>query len=165
MQKMFRCLLLILAAAFCFDACADAAIKFDKLPLDLALKVVKGDGQRKLAYFTDMHCGYCKKLEKELKDVDNVTLYRFLYPIFPGSEEMVRNILCANDPNKTWDDWTQNSVLPPSRICATQTEKVLALGKMLHVEGTPMLIFSDGSMVPGYLPSATLELMLFAASQ
>ena len=117
------------------------AVDFDKLPFEIAVKRVKG----------------------ELKNMDNVTLYRFLYPIFPGSDEKVRNILCSADPNKTWEDWMLNGVLPPSGNCATQTEKVLALGKKLHVNGTPTLIFADGVQVPGYMPAADLEKALNGA--
>jgi len=140
------------------------AVEFDKLPFDLAIKRVKGNGERKMAYLTDPNCGYCKKLEGVLKNMDNVTLYRFLYPIFPGSDEKVRNILCSSDPNKTWEDWMLDGVLPPSGNCATQTQKVLALGKKLHVNGTPTLIFADGTQVPGYMPAADLEKALNGAS-
>ena len=134
------------------------------LPFELALKRVKGKGERVLAYLTDPNCGYCKKLEGELKNVDNVTLYRFLYPIFPGSDEKVRNILCSKDPNKTWEDWMLNGVPPPKGNCTTQTEKVSALGKKLHVDGTPSLIFADGRRVPGYMPAAELEKALNSAA-
>ena len=139
------------------------AVDFDKLPFELAVKRVKGNGQRKMAYLTDPNCGYCKKLEGALKNVDNVTLYRFLYPIFPGSDEKVRNILCTSDPNKAWEDWMLNGVQPPSGNCATQTEKVVALGKKLHVNGTPTIIFADGTQIPGYLPAAELEKALNGA--
>jgi thiol:disulfide interchange protein DsbC len=140
------------------------AVDFNSLPFELAVKKVKGNGSRKMAYLTDPNCGYCKKLEGVLKNVDNVTLYRFLYPIFPGSDEKVRNILCSSDPNKTWEDWMLNSVLPPSGTCATQTEKVIALGKKLHVNGTPTLLFADGTQVPGYMPAADLEKALNGAA-
>lgn len=140
------------------------AVDFNSLPIELAVKRVKGNGERKMAYLTDPNCGYCKKLEGELKNVDNVTLYRFLYPIFPGSDEKVRNILCSNDPNKTWEDWMLNGVQPPAGNCATQTDKVSALGKKLHVTGTPTLVFSDGTLVPGYLPAADLEKALNGAT-
>jgi thiol:disulfide interchange protein DsbC len=133
------------------------AVDFDKLPFEIAVKKVKGNGQRKMAYLTDPNCGYCKKLESELKNVDNVTLYRFLYPLFAGSDEKVRDILCTGDPNKTWEDWMVNGVQPPVGNCATQTEKVLELGKKMHVHGTPTLIFADGLQIPGYLPAAELE--------
>jgi thiol:disulfide interchange protein DsbC len=140
------------------------AVDFNNLPFEIAVKRVKGNGERKMAYLTDPNCSYCKKLEGVLKNVDNVTLYRFLYPIFPGSDEKVRNILCSSDPNKTWEDWMLDGVLPPSGNCATQTEKVLALGKKLHVNGTPTLIFADGTQVPGYMPAADLEKALNGAA-
>lgn len=133
------------------------AIEFDKLPLDLAVKKVKGNGKRKLAYFTDPNCGFCKRLEKELSKIDDVTLYLFLYPIFQGSEEIVRNVYCAKDPVKAWDDLMANGIAPAGASCRVPTDKVLALGRKLKVNGTPNLIFGDGMQVPGYLPAEELE--------
>ncbi len=135
------------------------AIDFNSLPLDLAVKMVKGDGKRRMAYFADPNCSYCKKLESELLHVDNVTLYRFLYPIFPGSEEKVRNILCSKDPSKAWEDWMTNAVQPASASCdnAARTDKVVELGKKMNVTGTPTLIFASGQLNPGYLSAEDLE--------
>jgi len=133
------------------------AIDFDKLPLELAVKKVKGNGKRKLAIFTDPNCTYCKRLEKELSGVSDVTLYLFMYPIFPGSAEIVRNVLCSKDPVKAWDDWMQREVRPAKAVCNTQTDKVMALGQKLHVNGTPNLIFGNGIQAPGFLPMQELE--------
>lgn len=133
------------------------AIDFDKLPLELAVKKVKGNGQRKLAIFTDPNCGFCRKLEKELSGVSDVTLYFFMYPIFPGSDEIVRNVLCSKNPIKAWDDWMLSEIAPAKAICDTQTEKVMALGQKLHVNGTPNLIFGNGIQSPGFLPLEVLE--------
>lgn len=133
------------------------AIEFDKLPLDLAVKRVKGNGKRKLAYFTDPKCGYCKRLEIELSKIDDVTLYIYLYPVFQGSDEIVRNVYCAKDPVKAWDDLMLNGVTPAGASCKTPTDKVLALGKKLRVNGTPNLVFGDGVQNPGYLPAEELE--------
>jgi len=141
------------------------AIDFDKLPLELAVKRVKGNGKRKMAYFSDPNCGYCKKLEKELSKVTDVTLYIFYFPIFQGSDVMVHNILCAKDPIKTWDEWMQSGMTPPDATCKSKvsTDKVLALGKKLRINGTPSLIFADGKHIPGYLPAEELEKNLNAA--
>ncbi len=139
------------------------AIDFDKLPLDLAVKRVKGNGKRKMAYFTDPNCGYCQKLEKELSKVTDVTLYLFMYPIFQGSDVMVRNVRCAKDPLKTWDDWMLHGVTPAVATCKVSTDKVTALGKKLRVNGTPNLIFANGVQNPGYLPAEELEKNLDAA--
>lgn len=133
------------------------AIDFDKLPLELAVKEVKGNGKRKLAIFTDPNCPYCKRLEKELSGVSDVTLYLFMYPIFPGSAEIVRNVLCSKDPVRAWNDWMLKDISPAKAVCKTQTDKVMALGQKLHVNGTPNLIFGNGIQAPGYLPAKELE--------
>lgn len=135
-------------------------VKFNSLPLNLALKTVKGDGSRKLAIFTDPNCGFCQKLERELVNVNNITIYRLLYPVFPGSDQKVHAILCSKNPIQAWDNLLRHHVLPPppAANCKTpQTEQVLALGEKLHVSGTPTLIFSNGMLVPGYLPPPALE--------
>lgn len=133
------------------------AIDFDSLPLDLAVKRVKGNGKRRMAYFTDPNCTYCKRLEKELSKVSDVTLYIYLFPLFEGSDAIVRNVYCAKDPIKAWDDWMQNGVAPTNANCKTPTEQVKALGKKLRVSGTPNLIFANGVQAPGYMPAEELE--------
>lgn len=140
------------------------ALDFSKLPLELAVKIVKGKGERKLAIFTDPNCGFCKKLEKELLQIDNTTVYQFLYPVFPGSEEKARAVWCSKDRAKAWNDLMQNDITPAAGNCDTPTAKVLALGKKLKVNGTPALIFADGTINPGYLPAVELEKALTAAA-
>ena len=133
------------------------AIDFNRLPFELAIKKVKGNGQRKMAYLTDPNCGYCKKLEGELRHVDDVTLYLFLYPIFAGSDEKVKAVWCSKDQVKAWDDLMLNNIQPSAGACDTPSAKVLELGKKLNVTGTPTLIFADGARIPGFLPAAELE--------
>lgn len=133
------------------------AIEFDQLPFELAVKKVKGNGKRQMAYFSDPNCGYCKRLEGELSKVSDVTLYLFLHPIFQGSEEIVRNVYCAKDQVKAWDELMLNRNAPASASCKTPSDKVAALARKLHVTGTPNLIFGDGVQVPGYLPADELE--------
>jgi thiol:disulfide interchange protein DsbC len=140
------------------------AVDFNALPFELAIKKVKGDGQRKMAYFTDPNCGYCKKLEQELKNIDNVTLYLFMYPLFQGSDEKVKAVWCSKDPIKAWDDLMLNNVRPPAGTCDAPSGKVLELGRKLNVSGTPALIFADGVVVPGYVPAPDLEKALNGAS-
>jgi thiol:disulfide interchange protein DsbC len=57
------------------------AIPFDSLPLEWAIKRVKGNGSRKLAIFEDPYCPFCRKLEQDLRGMDNMTIYVFLFPI------------------------------------------------------------------------------------
>lgn len=133
------------------------AVDFAKLPLDIAIKKVKGNGSRKMAYFTDPNCGFCKKLEHELQSVDNVTLYLFLYPIFEGSAEKVQAVWCSKDKIKAWDNLMLNGVQPAAGKCDVPTNKVLELGHKLKVNGTPALIFANGMVNPGYMPAAELN--------
>jgi thiol:disulfide interchange protein DsbC len=131
------------------------------LPLDLAFKRVKGNGQRKLIVFSDADCPYCARLEQELKGIDNVTIYTFLYPIdslHPDSARKSRMIWCAPDRQKAWDEFFASGALPNNNgDCDTPVEKTHALGEKLRVSATPTLVFADGSIVPGALPVQQLE--------
>ncbi|MGE5466986.1 MAG: DsbC family protein [Ignavibacteria bacterium] len=142
-----------------------AQIKFSDLPLDLAVKQVRGNGKRVFATFEDPHCGYCKKLANEMKGMTDVTIYTFLFPILsPDSVEKSKGIWCASDKAKAWNDWMINGIEPPAGKCEAPIEKVVALGRKLRVNGTPTIFFTDGSRVPGYVPAAQLEQALAKAS-
>jgi thiol:disulfide interchange protein DsbC len=140
-------------------------VKFADLPFDLAVKQVRGNGKRVFATFEDPHCGYCKKLAHELQGMTDVTIYTFLFPILsPDSAEKSKNIWCAADRAKAWNDWMLNGVEPPAGKCDTPADKVMALGRKLGVRGTPTIFFADGSRAPGYVPAAQIEQMLKKAS-
>lgn len=135
-----------------------AQIKFSGLPLEQAIKQVKGNGKRVIATFEDPNCTYCKKLAKELQGVTDVTIYTFIYPIFPNSGDLSKNIWCASDRAKAWNDYMLNSSQPaPGKCDASAIDKNLVLGRNLNVRGTPAMFFADGSRVPGYMPAAMLE--------
>ena len=131
------------------------------LPLDLAFKRVKGNGERTLIVFSDADCPFCAKLENELKPVNNVTIYTFLYPIdqlHPDSARKSRIIWCADDKVKAWDAFFANGALPDNAgECDNPLERTHALGEKLRVQATPTLIFADGSIVPGAIPTTQLE--------
>ena len=136
-------------------------IKFSDLPLDKALKSVKGDGSRVIAVFEDPNCGYCKRLRQTtLKDTDNVTIYTFMYNILSeDSFAKSKNVWCSPDRQKAWDDWMLNGKQPAAAAasCETPNEEVLALGRKLGVQGTPAIFFADGSRIPGAIDSKALE--------
>ncbi len=138
-----------------------SAIKFDTLPLELAIKSVKGNGKRKLAVFSDPDCPFCKKLEKELLSVTDVTVYTFLYPIaslHPDAGRKAKAVWCASDRVKAWDDLMQKGVVPQSGNCNDdQLNEVQALGQKHKVNGTPTLVFADGRVVPGAVGAAQME--------
>ena len=138
-----------------------AQIKFSDLPLELAVKTVKGNGKRVFATFEDPNCGYCKKLAKELAGVTDYTMYTFLFPILaPDSTDKSRAIWCATDQAKAWNDWMVNGVPAKEASCDNPIEKVTALGQKLGIHGTPTIFFTDGNRIPGFVPAAQLEQML-----
>lgn len=144
-----------------------SAIDFNTLPLDQALKVVRGNGTRTIATFEDPNCGYCKKLAKDLQGVKDATIYTFLYPILaPDSMEKSKNIWCAKDRGKAWTDWMVEGKAPAVATCDTAAiEKNLALGRKLRINGTPTLFMTNGSRIGGYVPPAQLEEALALAKK
>lgn len=142
------------------------AVKWESLPLGNALKTVKGNGKRKLVVFSDIDCPYCRKFEAELAKVDNITVYTFLYPIeglHPKAVQISKQIWCAPDRNKAWDDYITRSTVPNNDgKCDNPVESNIALAGRLSVSGTPTLIFHNGQRVPGMVPAAQLEKLLSA---
>jgi len=136
-------------------------INFKDLPLSDAIKVVKGNGKRKIAIFSDVDCPYCKQLEKkELSNMDNITIYTFLYPlaIHPEAEEKSKKIWCAKDRAKAWSEYIFKDKLPKNPgDCKTPINKIVKLGKDLGISSTPTIILSNGKRVPGAIPYKQLE--------
>ncbi len=137
-------------------------IDFATLPLKDAFTIVRGNGKRKVAVFEDPNCGYCKRFEKDLQSVNNVTVYMFLYPILgPASTERSKNIWCAKDRNKAWTDWMTKDVDTAAATCDTAAlARNVEFGKKHKITGTPTLIFADGNRVPGAIPAAQVEKFL-----
>jgi thiol:disulfide interchange protein DsbC len=138
------------------------AIDFDSLPVKDAFTIVRGNGKRKMAAFADPNCGYCKRFERDLLNVDNVTVYMFLYPIL-GSDSTSKSqqIWCAKDRGKAWLDWMVRGQAPEKSSCDTSAiTRNIEYGKKLKITGTPTLILADGSRVPGAIPAAQVEKLL-----
>ena len=135
-------------------------VNFADLPLDMAIKKVKGDGKRVIAVFSDPNCGYCKRVEENLKGVDNVTIYTFMYNILSeDSARKSKNIWCAADKSKAWEDWmlSGKQAAPAAEKCADPGARVYELGQKLKVSGTPTIIFSDGTRVTGAIDAKGFE--------
>ena len=135
------------------------AVKFETLAFDDAIKIVRGNGSRKLAIFEDPNCGYCKRFERDLLGVNDVTVYVFLYPILsPDSVEKAKAIWCSPDRAKSWLDTMTRDATPSGDVkCATPLDKNLAFGHAKRINGTPTIIFESGERVPGVMPIAELE--------
>jgi thiol:disulfide interchange protein DsbC len=144
------------------------AIDFDALPFKDSFSIVRGNGKRKVALFEDPNCGYCKRFERELQKVDNVTIHVFLYPIL-GEDSVVksRNIWCSRDVAKAWSDWMVRDKAAPSASgpgCdPTALDRNRELGKRFQITGTPTLVFMDGRRVPGAIGAADVEKLLAEA--
>lgn len=143
------------------------AIVFDNLPFDLAIKNVKGSGKRRLAVFTDPNCGYCKKLEKEMVNLTDATIYVFVLPILPGSEEKAKAIWCSPGRLKAWEDHMLRGVEPQSDMaCDTAAlVKISMHAKKLGINVTPTLVFENGAIKPGTLTLDLIEEHLTESGQ
>lgn len=136
-------------------------VNVSALPLDLAIKKVKGNGERVMYVFSDADCPFCHKLEEEMKAVDNVTIYTFLYPIdtlHPDAARKSRMIWCSADRAKAWDDFFASGALPDNKgDCDNPVAKLAELGAKYRVNATPTVVFADGSIVPGAMPAQRIE--------
>jgi thiol:disulfide interchange protein DsbC len=147
-----------------------AKIDFSKLPLDLAMTQVIGDGSRKIAVFTDPDCPYCKMFEKQIiPQLKNVTVYSFLFPlpIHPNAQTHAKQIWCSKDRNATFAAWMQkDTALPANSSCDTSgLDKVMKVGtEVVQVDGTPTIILNNGQIIPGMLPADQLNAKLDSLS-
>jgi thiol:disulfide interchange protein DsbC len=142
-------------------------IAWSELPLNLAIRKVKGNGSRRLAVFSDADCPFCQRLEETLKGIDDVTIYTFLYPIdqlHPDAARKSKLIWCAPDKAKAWDEFFVSGKLPDNKgECDNPIAATQSLGQKLRVTATPTLVFADGTIVPGALPAQGLEAELARA--
>ncbi len=138
-----------------------SAVDFKALPLKDAIVYRQGTGARKIAVFADPNCGYCKKFERDLQQIKDVTVYTFLYPILGGdSPEKAKNIWCAKDNTSVWRAWMVNGSVPARQMAACDASAIdrnTAMGRKFRVTGTPSLVFEDGKRVPGALPPDEVE--------
>jgi thiol:disulfide interchange protein DsbC len=145
-------------------------IDFSSLPLEQAIKVVKGNGSRKLVVFSDVDCPYCKRLEQnELSNITDVTVYTFLYPLeqlHPNAVAKSKSIWCSSNRVKAWEDWIMRNQLPKAAgNCEVPIEKVEELAKKIGITSTPTLIFADGKRMLGAQPYKEIERSLANAAK
>ncbi len=137
------------------------SVKFSNLPFKDAFTIVRGNGSRKLAVFEDPNCGYCKQFERDLQKVDNVTIYMFLYPILgPDSAEKSKAIWCSRDKAAAWQDWMLRDQPAPAAAAMCDTTPLarnVEFGKTYRIQGTPTLLFENGSRIPGAIDAQQIE--------
>ena len=143
-----------------------SAIDFSALPLDAAIKTIRGSGRRSLAVFSDPDCPHCRALEESLAALENVTVYTFLFPVgalHPGAREKAIAVWCAPDRAQAWTALMRRGISPASATCAHPIDRVVALGAALRVQGTPTLFAGDGRRLVGAQPAAEIEAWLAAS--
>ncbi len=142
-------------------------VKWDSLPFKNAIKVVRGDGKRKLAVFSDPDCPYCKKAEQEFAKLDDVTIFIFPYPL-PMHGDAARKsklVWCSKDKSKAWLDLMLKGKVPDGKTdCDNPVDENLELGNKLRVDGTPAMFFPNGKRIPGYVDAKRLDGLLDAAN-
>jgi len=136
-----------------------SAIDFSALPLKDAFVQVRGNGKRQLVVFEDPNCGYCKRFERDLQKVSDVTIHTFLIPILgPDSNEKAKNIWCAKDKGKTWIDWMVRDQQAAKASCdISALERNVDFARKHKITGTPTIFFADGSRVPGAVSAQQIE--------
>lgn len=142
-------------------------IDFASLPLKDAVAWKNGTGRRKLVVFADPNCGYCKRLERDLQQVKDVTVYTFIIPILgDDSKAKTENIWCVKDRLQAWRDWMLADKAPAKSfgMCASPTQRNLALAQKFRVNGTPAMFFEDGSRLASAAPAAVIEQRLSKAA-
>ena len=145
------------------------AIDFDKLPFKDAILIKQGNGARKVAVFVDPNCGYCKRFERDLAGIKDLTVYTFLLPILgPDSTAKSRDIWCAKDAGKSWRAWMLDNVTP-QRVTGTcdtaPIERNREFASKQRINGTPAIFFVDGTRKPGAIPGEQLEKLIAAATR
>ena len=137
------------------------AIDFQGLPFDLAVRIVRGNGSRKLAIFEDPLCPYCRQFEQNIGSLDDVTIDVFLFPLeelHPGATIKARAIWCADDRASAWNAWMHDRTEPRAADCKTDPLATLqTLGRKLKVYGTPTMFFADGHRKEGAISREELE--------
>ena len=144
-----------------------SAIDFGVLPLEAAIKTVRGAGSRVLAVFSDPDCPHCRTLEHALATLDDVTVYTFLYPVealHPGAREKAIAVWCAPDRPKAWSSLMLRGAAPPAASCSHPIDRIAALGANLRVVGTPTLFAGDGRRAVGAQSAPELDAWLRAAT-
>lgn len=133
-------------------------VDWKKLPLKDAVKSVRGNGKRELVIFSDPNCPYCQKLEAELKKLNDVTIYTFIFPIKAQSVAPSKQLFCEKNPALAWENLVSKGIQPASKkSCANPIDRNLSLGKSLGLNGTPAIIFSNGFKVMGAYPAEQIE--------
>lgn len=143
-----------------------ATARWDALPLDKAVKVIRGKGSREIAVFSDPNCPACRAFEHTLQEVDDLTVYVFMVPVIrPERAEDSKNVWCASDRARAWLYLTLRQQMPQTKDCDHPVQSVVALGDSLSLRATPTVVFRNGVRTQGALNTGTLLARLDQATE
>ncbi len=143
-------------------------VDFASLPLRDAVVWKSGNGKRRMLVFADPNCGYCKRLERDIHKLKDVTVYTLMIGILgDDSKAKADQIWCAKDRTQAWLGWMLDGEAPPRALgqCGSPLQRNMALAQKLRVNGTPAIFFEDGSRLPGAASQQTLEQRLTKAAK
>jgi len=136
-------------------------IKFESLPLAQAVKIQRGNGKRTLVMFSDPYCPYCKQFEQTLQQIDNITVYVFMYPVIrPQLADHSKAVWCSSDRATAWLDLALRGKPPAAASCDNPVQATLELGRKLGVNSTPTLFLASGEKIQGGLSVSDLKEIL-----
>lgn len=142
------------------------AIDWNALPIADAISTTRGNGRRKIAVFSDPNCPYCKRFEKDLARLDDITVHIFLYPVIrPESIPLTKSVWCSANREKAWNDLMLRDIQPKAPPnCETPVERLVALGRKLGANSTPTWFVETGERFSGAMPLEEVRRLLDAAS-
>ena len=126
-------------------------LAFDSLPLTDAFTTVRGNGKHKIAVFSDPNCGFCKRQDRDMAKLTDVTIYTFLIDLLgPDSKVKAGHIWCAKDRAATYTAWMVNGTTPPAANCDTAAiERNREFARRNGITGTPTSFLADGTRIRG----------------
>lgn len=144
-----------------------SAIDWKQLPFQWAVTIRRGDGRRQIAIFSDPNCPFCRKFEKDLATVDDITIHIFLYPVIKQeSVRQTKSVWCSKDRAKAWNDLMLKGVEPTAPTdCENPIDELLALGRRLGATSTPTWFLPNGEKNLGAQPMSKVIPMLDATAR
>lgn len=119
-----------------------------------------------LQVFTDIDCGYCRKLHREVPELNDkgITVEYLMFPragIGSASFKKAESMWCSDDNKQAMTDAKENKPIK-DKICDNPIKAQYNLGQEIGVTGTPALVLESGKLIPGYIPADRLAVMLDA---
>ena len=121
-----------------------------------------GPTQHTITVFTDIDCGYCRKLHREIADY-NEQGFRVRYMFFPRSGPNTESwakadsVWCAEDRNEALTRAKRGEAIDSADCGTTPVNQHYQLGVAMGIRGTPAILTDDGALVPGYVPASDLK--------